>query len=99
HGLATEAPDSPRYESDGYWRGPIWAPSTYLAVDGLRRGGYERLAETIARRYLRMSCHIARGNYENFDALSGAGLRAPGYTWSASVYLLLSWEYPAASHT
>ena len=39
HGPATEAPDSPRYESDGYWRGPIWAPSTYLIVDGLRRGG------------------------------------------------------------
>ncbi|MFL6113906.1 MAG: amylo-alpha-1,6-glucosidase, partial [Catenulispora sp.] len=25
HGLATERPDSPHYESDGYWRGPIWA--------------------------------------------------------------------------
>jgi hypothetical protein len=95
HGLATEAPDSPRYESDGYWRGPIWAPSTYLIVDGLRRGGHARLAEIIARRYLNMSCYIAKGNYENFDALTGMGLRAPGYTWSASVYMLLSWEYPA----
>ena len=93
YGLATEAPDSPRYEADGYWRGPIWAPSTYLIVDGLRRGGYTELAAKIAKRYLHMSCHVAKGNYENFDALTGRGLRAPGYTWSASVYMLLSWEF------
>ena len=93
HGLATEAPDSPRYEPDGYWRGPIWAPSTYLIADGLRRGGYPELAGKIAKKYLNMSCHVAKGNYENFDALTGRGLRAPGYTWSASVYMLLSWEF------
>ena len=94
YGLATEAPDSPRYESDGYWRGPIWAPPTYLIVDGLRRGGFNELAETIARRYLKLSSITAKGNYENFDALTGKGLRAPGYTWSASVYILLDLEYP-----
>jgi hypothetical protein len=94
YGLATEAPDSPRYEADGYWRGPIWAPPTYLIVDGLRRGGHKKLAETIARRYIRMSAEIAKGNYENFDALTGRGLRAPGYTWSASVYMLFCEEYP-----
>jgi hypothetical protein len=94
YGLATEAPDSPRYEADGYWRGPIWAAPTYLIVDGLRRGGHGKLAETIARRYINMTAKIAKGNYENFDALSGKGLRAPGYTWSASVYMLLCMEYP-----
>ena len=40
-----------------------------------------------------MSCKKAKGNYENFDALTGKGLRAPGYTWSASVYMLLHWEF------
>jgi hypothetical protein len=99
YGLATEAPDSPRYEADGYWRGPIWAPPTYLIVDGLRRGGHKRLAETIARRYINMSAKIAKGNYENFDALSGKGLRAPGYTWSASVYILFCGEYPESGYS
>jgi glycogen debranching enzyme len=93
HGFATEAPDSPRYEPDGYWRGPIWAPTTYLLIDGLRSGGYNELAKTVAKRYLHMSDTIAKGNYENFDALTGVGLRAPGYTWSASVYMLLLSEY------
>ena len=93
HGPATEAPDSPRYESDGYWRGPIWAPSTYLIVDGLRRGGHDALARRIAASFCRMAEHKAMGQYENFDALTGAGLRAPGYTWTASVFMLLTWEY------
>ena len=35
-GLATEALSSERYRSDGYWRGPIWAPATVLVEDGLR---------------------------------------------------------------
>ena len=28
YGYATESPSSKYYESDGYWGGPIWAPST-----------------------------------------------------------------------
>lgn len=96
HGLATEMPSSPLYEPDGYWRGPIWAPSTYLLVDGLRRGGRADLAREIARRFCDMIQFVALGNYENFDALSGKGLRAPGYTWTASVFLLLLWEYLSA---
>lgn len=93
YGLATEMPEGKKYEADGYWRGPIWAPTTYLLVDGLRRGGCEPLAKEIAKRYCHMSCKVAKGNYENFDAMTGKGLRAPGYTWSASVYMLLHWEY------
>ncbi|NEE00086.1 MGH1-like glycoside hydrolase domain-containing protein [Phytoactinopolyspora halotolerans] len=27
-----------------YWRGRVWAPMAYLAVEGLRRGGFEREA-------------------------------------------------------
>lgn len=93
YGLATEAPDSDMYESDGYWRGPIWAPSTYLIVDGLNRMGRKTEAKEIARRFVNLCAFQAGGNYENFDALTGKGLRAPGYTWTASVYLCLLWEY------
>jgi len=93
NGPATEAPSSPLYESDGYWRGPIWAPSTYLIVDGLKRGGREDLAKRIAKSFCDMVQYKAKGNYENFDALTGKGLRAPGYTWTASVWMLLVREY------
>lgn len=92
NGLATESPYSDKYESDGYWRGPIWAPVTYLITDGLYSAGEEELARETAERFCRMLEEKAGGNYENFDARTGKGLRAPGYTWTASVYLLLYWK-------
>lgn len=88
HGLATELPASPHYLSDGYWRGPIWAPATILIEDGLRRAGHHRLADDISTRF-RALCEN-HGFAENFDAHTGAGLRDRAYTWTASSYLLLA---------
>ncbi|MET9444086.1 trehalase family glycosidase [Streptomyces sp. NPDC006610] len=88
HGLATEQPASPHYLSDGYWRGPVWAPSTVLIEDGLRRAGHHRLADDISARF-RALCEVS-GFAENFDALTGTGLRDRAYTWTASSYLLLA---------
>ncbi|WP_369188731.1 amylo-alpha-1,6-glucosidase [Streptomyces sp. R08] len=88
YGLATELPTSPHYRSDGYWRGPIWAPATVLIEDGLRRAGHERLADEISARF-RALCETS-GFAENFDALTGVGLRDRAYTWTASSYLLLA---------
>jgi glycogen debranching enzyme len=88
YGLATELPTSPHYLSDGYWRGPIWAPATVLIEDGLRRAGQHRLADEISARF-RALCEN-HGFAENFDALTGTGLRDRAYTWTASSYLLLA---------
>ena len=88
HGLATESVGSPLYESDGYWRGPIWAPATLLIVDGLAAAGETALACDIARRFCDMAART--GMAENYDALTGEGLRDRAYTWSASVFLILA---------
>jgi glycogen debranching enzyme len=88
HGPATETPGSPRYSADGYWRGPIWAPSTVLIEDGLRRAGHVALADEVSRRF-RALCETS-GFAENFDAATGAGQRDRAYTWTASSYLILA---------
>ena len=88
YGLATELTTSPHYLADGYWRGPIWAPATVLVEDGLRRAGHHRLADDISARF-RALCET-HGFAENFDALTGEGLRDRAYTWTAAVHLLLS---------
>ncbi|MQY37290.1 hypothetical protein SRB17_52940 [Streptomyces sp. RB17] len=88
YGLATELTTSPHYLADGYWRGPIWAPATILIEDGLRRAGHHRLADDISGRF-RALCET-HGFAENFDALTGTGLRDRAYTWTASSYLLLA---------
>jgi glycogen debranching enzyme len=87
-GLATQLIDSGEYEDDGYWRGPIWAPSTILIEDGLRQSGHTELADEISARF-RALCERS-GFAENFDAKTGAGLRDRAYTWTASAYLLLA---------
>ncbi len=89
YGLATEPPSSIKYMADGYWRGPIWAASTYLIFDGLLNSGELDLARTIAERFCNMCIHIP-GFWENYDALTGKGLRCPGYSWTASIFLLMA---------
>ncbi len=91
HGLATESPASPYYDADGYWRGPIWGPSTMVMVEALAACGELALARDLARKYCDLCA--ASGFAENFDALSGAGLRDRAYTWTASVFLVLGHEY------
>jgi glycogen debranching enzyme len=88
HGPATETPGSPHYSPDGYWRGPIWAPSTVLIEDGLRRAGHAGLADEVSRRF-RLLCETS-GFAENFDATTGAGQRDRAYTWTASSYLIIA---------
>jgi putative isomerase len=88
-GLATEPPSSYKYMPDGYWRGPIWAASTYLIFDGLVESGEYELAHLIAERFCDL-CRETPGFWENYDALTGKGLRCPGYSWTASVFLLLA---------
>jgi glycogen debranching enzyme len=89
-GPATQLLDTDEYEDDGYWRGPIWAPSTVIIEDGVRRAGHDELANTISERFRRL-CEKS-GFAENFDAVSGEGLRDRAYTWTASAYLLLAHE-------
>jgi glycogen debranching enzyme len=89
YGLASEPPSSLKYMADGYWRGPIWAASTYLIFDGLIQVGEVKLAGLIAEQFCNL-CIQDQGFWENYDALSGKGLRCPGYSWTAAVFLLLA---------
>lgn len=95
HGPATEPVTSPLYEADGYWRGPIWAPSTALIEDGLRVSGFTELADTVNARF-RALCERS-GFAENFDAVTGAGLRDRAYTWTAAVYLMFAADFVGRS--
>jgi len=91
HGPATEALSSSHYEQDSYWRGPVWAPSTMLLVEGLAASGEHDLAIDVSRRFCRA---VAESGFaENLDPESGEGYRDRAYTWTASVFLVLAHEY------
>jgi len=75
-----------------YWRGPIWAPVTYLIVDGLRRHGDVELARKIAAGFCNM-VNNQKGIFENYDPITGKGKCDSAYTWTCSVFLTLLEEY------
>jgi len=91
HGLATERVGDRFYQSDGYWRGPIWAPPMMFIIEGLYKGGCKEFARELAERFC-ANC-AKEGFAENFDATTGSGLRDRAYTWTSSVFLILAKRY------
>ena len=91
HGVASEAVDSPLYLSDGYWRGPIWGPSTVLAAEAAAACGRPDLAVEIARRFVAIAPE--HGFAENHDAVTGAPLRDPAYSWTAAAWVTLQQDW------
>jgi hypothetical protein len=88
-GPATESPQSEKFLSDSYWRGPIWAPPTWIIFRGLIDAGREDHAAQVAERFCR---NVARqpGMYENYAADDGRGLRCPTYGWTAAVFIRMA---------
>lgn len=85
HGFATESTSSSYYKSNGYWLGPIWAPSTYQVVEILELHGRFAEAREAMRNFVSL-CERS-GFRENFDALTGEGLCDRGFAWTAAVCL------------
>jgi len=98
HGFASESPQSSHYEADGYWLGPIWAPSTHQVVEMLLTHGKDDIAWQTAENFC-LLCEN-HGFRENFDALTGAGLRDHGYSWTSAVcldFLFKAAQFPSSS--
>jgi hypothetical protein len=87
-GVASEAPDSPAFQEDSYWRGPVWAPITLLVAIVLDRCGEHQRLKQLTNNFC-ANC-IQHGFAENYSAVTGVGLRDRAYTWTASSWLCLS---------
>jgi hypothetical protein len=59
----------------------------YLIIDGLLSSGQKQFAKALANKFCNMC--IQSGFYENFDAVTGNGLRDPAYTWTSSIFIEL----------
>jgi mannosylglycerate hydrolase MGH1-like protein len=81
---------APDFERTRYWRGPVWVNTSWLVWCGLRRAGADELADGVAHRVIEL---VDRAGFrEYFDPLSGRGLGARDFSWSAALTLdLLDW--------
>lgn len=79
----------------GYWRGPVWLDQVYFAVSGLHQYGFHQAADTL-KQQLFSNANGLIGNgpvFENYHPLTGKGLNAPNFSWSAAMLLLLIKEF------
>lgn len=88
-------PGAPAFESQRYWRGPVWCQMNYMISQGLKDQGESALAEKM-RQDLKSLIEIS-GFYECFDPVSGAGCIGRDFSWTAALWL--AWAGPDEAET
>ncbi|PID30937.1 glycoside hydrolase [Candidatus Saccharibacteria bacterium] len=77
--------DSPVFDPDRYWQGPSWVNTNWLIIDGLHRAGFNDHAEALTDTTLDM---VRTGGFaEYFHPISGEGLGARNFSWTAALVL------------
>lgn len=82
-----EPEDTPLYKIKLVWRGPTWIATNWLVVKGLRRHGYNKIADDVVRK---MSEMIQREGFrEYYNPETGEGYRRKNFGWSTLLIDLL----------
>lgn len=83
----------PAFEPDGgYWRGPNWLDQAYFGLRGLRNYGYDTEANELAHKLLHQAEGVmnpGKSIRENYNPVTGEGLEAQNFSWSAAHLLML----------
>ena len=77
---------------NGYWRGPVWLDQAYFAIKGLRKYGFNSQANFLKTKLIVNAQGLANSDApirENYHPVTGQGLNANHFSWSAAHYLML----------
>lgn len=89
----TVAANNSRFNPEkGYWRGPVWLDQAYFAINGLRKYGYNNEADSLMVKIFRNCEGLLDPNKpirENYHPLTGKGLNAEHFSWSAAHILMM----------
>jgi glycogen debranching enzyme len=84
-GVASADLLAPWFERRRYWRGPVWANLNWLLSRALRLHGIDERAQGLERTTLEL---VERaGMREYFDPVTGEGLGADDFSWTAAAVL------------
>lgn len=81
--LTTVSQAEPCWEPRRYWRGPVWIILNWLLADGLRRYGYDDLAQALRADSLELMGKS--GFREYYDPRDGSGCGSTNFSWSAAL--------------
>jgi putative isomerase len=76
----------------GYWRGPNWLDQAYFGVKSLRNYGFNEDADKASIQILKGGEGIlgkGKAIRENYHPLTGKGLNAQNFSWSAAHIIML----------
>ena len=80
---------------NGYWRGPVWLDQLWFGINGLEKYGYTFEAEQLKTKVIN-NCEGLKNTggsiRENYHPLTGKGLNAEHFSWSAAHLILLITE-------
>jgi len=80
---------------NGYWRGPVWLDQVWFGIDGLKKYGYHQEAKQLLNKVI-INCEGLNkpgiSIRENYHPLTGKGLNAEHFSWSAAHLILLITE-------
>lgn len=81
--------------SNGYWRGPVWIDQMWFGIEGLKQAGYTEEAELLKTKAIE-NCEglkeAGESIRENYHPITGEGLNAEHFSWSAAHFILLLTE-------
>jgi glycogen debranching enzyme len=82
-GVASSDLLGPEFDRRRYWRGPVWANLNWLLARGLRTHGLDAQARELERTTVQLVDRA--GMREYFDPVTGDGLGAGEFSWTAAV--------------
>ena len=94
-GMPSWDPNHQAFESQRYWRGPVWAIMNHMVICGLEDAGLFELAARVRNDTINLINE--HGMAEYFDPRNGDGLGGMDFSWTAAVYLDLNRTEAAAA--
>ncbi len=77
--------DSAWFNQRHYWQGPTWVNTNWLVIDGLTRYGFDDAAKLVREKTV--AAVNKSGFREYFNPITGEGLGANNFSWTAALYL------------
>ncbi len=79
------------FDSQNYWRGPVWLNINWMLSQGLKSYGYQEKSDAMKKDMIQLPVRF--GFHEYFDSVSGAGYGSNSFSWTAALFIDLVQEY------
>lgn len=93
--LPTFTADHPKFSAESYWRGSIWIDQVYFGIIGLKKYGFTKEADELTNKLFNNLPGLKDKDTpirENYNPLTGEGLEANNFSWSAAHFIMLFLE-------